>query len=313
MKFAFWKKKGGGSEEGAPRAQAPEMEPKEPVESVEGSAVSAKEQPEAPRIGWSRLQRIAVGAAVLLSAFVIAAPFFVSDRAIEAETAAKTEIPPVPSVDQASGDAGAPQPGAADVSSAVPAAPAGDASSAMPAQSPAAVATTAAGNTVPAAPSTDVAPVRSADDATKLKAQADAAAASRSAAIARENAKAKAEIEKKAAAGKQAAEDQLALAIQSEAKKGADKKAAAKDAKKDAASGAWIVPIGAFSDAAAAGKVAATARKNGVSVSVSQVKTSKGTLTRVTAGPFKSRGEAEVAEGRLAMAGIRAGAVRQAK
>lgn len=306
MKFAFWKKKGGDPKEAELRAKAPEGESKEPVEAP---VASAEERPEAPRVGWSRLQRIAVGAAVLLSAFVIAAPFFVSDRAIEAETAAKTEIPPAPSGDQASGDSGAAQPGAADVSSAVPAAPAGDASSAMPVQSSA----TAAGNTVPAAPSIDTAPVRSAEDAEKLKAQTDAAAASRSAAIARENAKAKAEIEKKAAAGKQAAEDQLALAIQSEAKKGADKKAAAKDAKKDAASGAWIVPIGAFSDAAAANKVAATARKNGVSVSVSQVKTNKGTLTRVTAGPFKSRGEAEVAEGRLAMAGIRAGAVRQAK
>lgn len=311
MKFAFWKKKDGGHKEADPRAKVPEREPEEPVEAL---APSPDAKPEAERIGWSRLQRIAVGAAVLLSAFVIAAPFFVSDRAIEAETAAKTEIPPAPSADPTAGNAGGAQPGAADVSSTVPAAAAGDASAAMPAQSSATSAGSASGNTVPAAPAADTIPVRSAEDAAKLKAQADAAAASRAAAIARENAKAKAEIEKKAAAGKQAAEDQLALAIQSEAKKGADKKAVAKDTKKDtAAAGSWIVPIGAFSDAAAAGKVAATARKNGVSVSVSQVKTSKGTLTRVTAGPFKSRGEAEVAEGRLAMAGIRAGAVRQAK
>lgn len=310
MKFAFWKKKDGGHKEADPRAKVPEREPEEPVEAL---APSPDAKPEAERIGWSRLQRIAVGAAVLLSAFVIAAPFFVSDRAIEAETAAKTEIPPAPSADPTAGNAGGAQPGAADVSSTVPAAAAGDASAAMPAQSSATSAGSASGNTVPAAPAADTIPVRSAEDAAKLKAQADAAAASRAAAIARENAKAKAEIEKKAAAGKQAAEDQLALAIQSEAKKGADKKAAAKDAKKDAASGAWVVPIGAFSDPAAANKVAATARKNGVSVSVSQVKTNKGTLTRVMAGPFKSRGEAEVAEGRLAMAGIRAGAVRQTK
>ena len=287
MGFAFWKKKG--------------SEPR--VEQAAEDRRARAPEGGGERLGcaWSRLRRIAVGAAVLLSAFVIAAPFFVSERAIEAETAAKTEIPAEPAAAEAS-------------------APLESAASAQAAESGASSASSAP-NDVPAAPSADVAPIgqpiTSKSEAEAQKAQADAAAASRAAAIAADNQKAKAAIEKKAAEGRKAADDQLALAIKSEARKGPEKKpadkAGRKEEGKEAASGAWVVPVGAFSDAGVASRIAATARGNGVPVSVSQVKTAKGALSRITAGPFKSREQAEAAEGRLAMAGIKAGAPRQAK
>ena len=43
------------------------------------------------------------------------------------------------------------------------------------------------------------------------------------------------------------------------------------------------------------------------------MKSGSTTLTRVTAGPFKTRDQAEAAEAKLAMAGIRTGGVHQAK
>ena len=282
MGFAFWKKKG--------------SEPRVEQAAEDRRARAPEGGGERPGCAWSRLRRIAVGAAVLLSAFVIAAPFFVSERAIEAETAAKTEIPAEPAAAEAS-------------------APLEPAASAQAAESGASSASSAP-NDVPAAPSADVAPIgqpiTSKSEAEAQKAQADAAAASRAAAIAADNQKAKAAIEKKAAEGRKAADDQLALAIKSEARKGPEKKPAEQPERKDAA-GAWLVPVGAFSDAAAASRIAATARSNGVPVSVSRVTTPKGALSRITAGPFKSREQAEAAEGRLAMAGIKAGAPRQAK
>lgn len=279
MGFAFWKKKGG-------EPQAEEGQAQKPAREAEPAPA-----PSASRV---RLRRTAIGAAVLLSAFVIAAPFFVSERAIEAETGAKTEIPAVPEASvQAPAEAAAPK-AAAPEAAPIPAAPSG----AEPMKEP---------------------PIASAEDAAKAKAKADAEAKARAEAIAAENARAKAEAEKKAKEGKKAAEDQLADAIRSRSKQEADKKPKkaepAKDQKKDAAAGgSWTIPIGAFADADAAKKIVATARANGVAVSSVAVKDKAGkSLTRVTAGPFKSKAEASSAEAKLAMAGIKAGAPRQAK
>lgn len=287
MGFAFWKKKGG-------EPQAEEGQAQEPARAAEPAPAPA---PSASRV---RLRRTAIGAAVLLSAFVIAAPFFVSERAIEAETGAKTEIPAVPEASaQALAEAAAPAEAPAEKAAAPEAAP------------------------IPAAPSgaepMKEPPIASAEDAAKAKAKADAEAKARAEAIAAENARAKAEAEKKAKEGRKAAEDQLADAIRSRSKQEADKKQKkaepAKDQKKDAASGgAWTIPIGAFADAGTAKKIVSTARANGVAVSSAAVKDKAGkTLTRVTAGPFNSKAEASSAEAKLAMAGIKAGAPRQAK
>ena len=89
--------------------------------------------------------------------------------------------------------------------------------------------------------------------------------------------------------------------------------AAAKKAAADASQQRWVIPVGAFSDPAAAKKVVANGRANGVSLSTSSVKSGSTTLTRVIAGPFKTRDQAEAAEAKLAMAGIRTGGVHQAK
>lgn len=297
MGFGFWKKKGEGPEDEKRRATPP-REAKSPQESD----------------FQVRLRRIAIGAAVLLSALVIAGPFFVSHRAIEAESPAKTEIPPAPSAaasvpSEASAVVKAPE-------TSVPAAPAGAQPMAGSGQgaSPQAQAP-AAQPAQPAQPQPDVksSKIASAEDAARAKAKADAEAKARAAEIARQNERAKAALDKKAKEAKKQSEDQLAAAIQRESgRKGAAADArASKDQK--AAGGAWTMPLGAFSDPAAAKKVAATARANGVPVSVSTAKSGGKALTRVTAGPFKTRDQAAAAEGRLAMAGLRAGAPRQSK
>lgn len=294
MGFGFWKNKGEGSEDEKRRTK-----PAREVKSPQDSDFQV------------RLRRIAIGAAVLLSALVIAGPFFVSHRAVEAESPAKTEIPPAPSPaasvpSEASAVVKAPE-------TSVPAAPSGaqpmadsDQGASRQAQAPAAQ---------PAQTQPDMkdSKIASAEDAAHAKAKADAEAKARAAEIAKQNERAKAALDKKAKEAKKQSEDQLAAAIQRES----GRKGAAADAKasKDqkAAGGVWTMPLGAFSDPAAAKKVAATARANGVPVAVSTAKSGGKALTRVTAGPFKTRDQAAAAEGRLAMAGIRAGAPRQSK
>ena len=80
MGISFWHKK---KEE----PQAPKAVPENGVNAVKRSDTES----DAP--GGVRLRRIAVGAAVILSAIVIAGPFVVSERAVKAESPAKTEIP----------------------------------------------------------------------------------------------------------------------------------------------------------------------------------------------------------------------------
>ncbi|MCI6529508.1 MAG: SPOR domain-containing protein [Mesosutterella sp.] len=294
MGFGFWKKKGEGSEDEKRRTK-----PAREVKSPQDSDFQV------------RLRRIAIGAAVLLSALVIAGPFFVSHRAVEAESPVKTEIPPAPSPaasvpSEASAVVKAPE-------TSVPAAPSGaqpmadsDQGASRQAQAPAA-------QPAQAQPDMKDSKIASAEDAARAKAKADAEAKARAAEIAKQNERAKAALDKKAKEAKKQSEDQLAAAIQRES----GRKGAAADAKasKDqkAAGGVWTMPLGAFSDPAAAKKVAATARANGVPVAVSTAKSGGKALTRVTAGPFKTRDQAAAAEGRLAMAGIRAGAPRQSK
>ena len=271
------------------------------------------QQDAAPGAGRTRLRRVVLGAAVLLTAVVVAAPFFVSDRALEAENVAKTSIPPVPAAPvQASVPstvASAVAQAASPAASVVPAAPGG--SPPMPAADPELQKAPPA----PAAASRSGLPQPAdltAEEAARIRAKEDAAAKARAKEIAARNAKAKAEIDKKAKAQKKAADDELAAAIQARNAKEPAKKEAAPEAKKPAA-GRWTLPVGSFSSAEAARKVVANARANGVALSVSTVKTDKGTLSRVSAGPFSSRAEAEQAEARLAMAGIRTGAIRQLK
>ena len=88
MGISFWHKK---KEE----PQAPKAVPENGVNAVKRSDTES----DAP--GGVRLRRIAVGAAVILSAIVIAGPFVVSERAVKAESPAKTEIPSPPAVSQA--------------------------------------------------------------------------------------------------------------------------------------------------------------------------------------------------------------------
>ena len=294
MGFCFWKKKGEGSEDEKRRTK-----PAREVNSPQDSDFQV------------RLRRTAIGAAVLLSALVIAGPFFVSHRAVEAESPAKTEIPPAPSPaasvpSEASAVVKAPE-------TSVPAAPSGaqpmadsDQGASRQAQAPAA-------QPAPTQPDMKDSKIASAEDAARAKAKADAEAKARAAEIAKQNERAKAALDKKAKEAKKQSDDQLAAAIQRES----GRKGAAADAKasKDqkAAGGVWTMPLGAFSDPAAAKKGAATARANGVPVAVSTAKSGGKALTRVTAGPFKTRDQAAAAEGRLAMAGIRAGAPRQSK
>ena len=83
MGISFWHKK---KEE----PQAPKAVPENGVNAVKRSDTES----DAP--GGVRLRRIAVGAAVILSAIVIAGPFVVSERAVKAESPAKTEIPSPP-------------------------------------------------------------------------------------------------------------------------------------------------------------------------------------------------------------------------
>ena len=166
-----------------------------------------------------------------------------------------------------------------------------------------------------AAPSTQQAPAAAVPqsqtqaDIAKAKLAADNAAKARMKAAQEENVRQKAEIEKKAKAAKAARDDQLQAAIAQQQKK----EAAAKKAAADASQQRWVIPVGAFSDPAAAKKVVANGRANGVSLSTSSVKSGSTTLTRVIAGPFKTRDQAEAAEAKLAMAGIRTGGVHQAK
>ena len=294
---------------------------KDEAPAEQEARAEAQDEPRAapaPNEGRARLRRIVLGAAVLLTAVVLAAPFFVSDRAIEAEHVAKVSIPPVPAASPQGSAAPAASPSAAAAAPAaspapaavVPAAPGGSAPMPAPAAEPpkAPAAAPAAASPKPQA--------MSAEEAARLRAKEDAAAKARAKEIAARNAKAKAEIDKAAKAQKKAADDELAAAIQARSAKEAAKKDSAAEAKKAAdakAAGRWVLPVGSFSSPEAAQKVVANARANGVSLSVSTVKTSKGTLSRVSAGPFSSKAEAETAEARLAMAGIRTGALRQVK
>ncbi len=286
--MGFWnKKKESAPEEEKPEpeeagGEAPQRAPRTRIEDIPGSV---------------RVRRIVIGAAVLLTALVIAGPFVISERAVKAESeAAKASIPPVPESAQVAASAPVPQaPAAASAQVSGAAAPAANQVPAAP----------VAASPLPQAPAVAPVPGKAATDAkiAEQKAADDAAAKARAKAVAAENTRMKAVAEKKAADAKKAHEDELAAAIKAQQKKDQAKKEKAADA---SAPGTWVIPVGTFSKPENAKKAAATARAAGVPVSV----TASG---RVTAGPFKSKAAAEDAEARLAMAGVRSGGVRKAK
>jgi DedD protein len=89
-----------------------------------------------------------------------------------------------------------------------------------------------------------------------------------------------------------------------ETPKAALPKAAAADAPKPAASGRFVVQIGAFAEAAAVRDARSKAQKAGLSTFTQVVDTGDGKRTRVRVGPFASREEAEKAAAQAKAAGL---------
>jgi DedD protein len=71
-----------------------------------------------------------------------------------------------------------------------------------------------------------------------------------------------------------------------------------------AATGRFVVQIGAFSEASAVNDVRSKARKAGFATFTQVVKTAQGPRTRVRVGPFSSREEAEKAAAQVKAAGL---------
>lgn len=97
-----------------------------------------------------------------------------------------------------------------------------------------------------------------------------------------------------------------------EAPKDADKGAKNADALRAQAAlndRAWIVPLDAFSDMKNVKQLRAKLSAAGVKSYTEPVKTSKGELTRVRAGPFASEKAAEKARAKLSAMGLKPGAV----
>lgn len=72
----------------------------------------------------------------------------------------------------------------------------------------------------------------------------------------------------------------------------------------DKPTGKFFLQIGAFADATKASALQSKAKAAGVNVHTEAVKTEKGELTRLRAGPYVSRDLAEQAHGKLAAAGV---------
>ena len=72
---------------------------------------------------------------------------------------------------------------------------------------------------------------------------------------------------------------------------------------------AWIVPLDAFSDMKNVKQLRSKLSAAGVKSYTEPVKTSKGELTRVRAGPFASQEAAEKARAKLVAMGLKPGAV----
>lgn len=72
----------------------------------------------------------------------------------------------------------------------------------------------------------------------------------------------------------------------------------------DKPTGKFFLQIGAFADATKASALQSKAKAVGVNVHTEAVKTEKGELTRLRAGPYASRDLAEQAHGKLAAAGV---------
>lgn len=72
----------------------------------------------------------------------------------------------------------------------------------------------------------------------------------------------------------------------------------------DKPTGKFFLQIGAFADATKASALQSKAKAAGVNVHTEAVKTEKGELTRLRAGPYASRELAEQAHGKLAAAGV---------
>ncbi len=75
--------------------------------------------------------------------------------------------------------------------------------------------------------------------------------------------------------------------------------AAAKKSSKMAPVGGWILQVGVFSQSANANKKVSILKKEGFAAKSAKVKTSRGTVTRVWIGPFKSHKSAEKMQDRL--------------
>lgn len=72
----------------------------------------------------------------------------------------------------------------------------------------------------------------------------------------------------------------------------------------DKPTGKFFLQIGAFADATKASALQSKAKAAGVNVHTEAVRTEKGELTRLRAGPYASRDLAEQAHGKLAAAGV---------
>ena len=135
-------------------------------------------------------------------------------------------------------------------------------------------------------------------DDDRSQAQTDAQAKREEAARAKREQEARAKRESELRAKREEAARARAL-LEGRGTPSADKPAAA-----DAKGGRFIVQVGAFADESAVREARQTAERAGVKTYTQTVETSAGKRTRVRAGPFSSREDADKAAGALKKAGL---------
>ena len=135
-------------------------------------------------------------------------------------------------------------------------------------------------------------------DDDRSQAQTDAQAKREEAARAKREQEARAKRESELRAKREEAARARAL-LEGRGTPSADKPAAA-----DAKAGRFIVQVGAFADDSAVREARQKAERAGVKTYTQTVETSAGTRTRVRAGPFSSREDADKAAGALKKAGL---------
>ena len=135
-------------------------------------------------------------------------------------------------------------------------------------------------------------------DDDRSQAQTDAQAKREEAARAKREQEARAKREAELRAKREEAARARAL-LEGRGTPSADKPAAA-----DAKGGRFIVQVGAFADDSAVREARQTAERAGVKTYTQTVETSAGKRTRVRAGPFSSREDADKAAGALKKAGL---------